>query len=143
VKRSWIKRGTKRLARRTPLPQVSAKRAKVNRERSAMIRELWPDGAICIVPWCSTVAEDPHEPWTRARGGPIDDPDNVVPTCRRHNEKLTEEPDWGYELDLLIASTDKRTLAQQAADRRRKIAAAELELIEQRGLESEWAREAS
>lgn len=104
------------------LPAQSKKRRKANRERSAMVKELWPDGAPCVVPFCGRWAQDPHEPLTRARRGSITDPDNVVPTCRTHNSELTNEPAWGYALDLLIHSWDQRTYAQQAADRAEKLA---------------------
>lgn len=89
-----------------------------------MADQLWPDGRpACVVPWCRQLADDLHEPYTRARGGPITDPDNAEPVCRGHNQELTEEPAWGYELDLLIHSWDSRSLRQQAADRRFLLAA--------------------
>lgn len=110
--------------RRARLRSVSAKRAAENERRRQMARDLWPDGIrpACVVPRCSRRADDIHEPLTRARGGPIDDPDNVVPVCRPHHRELTREAAWGYELDLLIHSWDQRSLWQQAADRRVKLA---------------------
>jgi hypothetical protein len=89
-----------------------------------MADERFPDGRpMCIVPRCGKPADDLHEPLTRARGGSITDPDASEPTCRDHNDELTKEPAWGYELDLLVHSWDRRTAAQIAADRRRKLAA--------------------
>ncbi|WP_214103173.1 hypothetical protein [Acrocarpospora catenulata] len=124
VRRTELKRGDCQM-KRTPLRSVSAKRAAENRRRREMKNELWPDGIRprCVVPWCAHLADDIHEPLTRARGGPIDHPDNSEPCCRDHNGELTREPEWGYRYDLLIHSYDQRPLAQQAADRRAKLAA--------------------
>lgn len=111
------------LERTGSLPKQSKKRQRENRERTAMKNAMFPDGTPpCIVPWCRRWADELHEPLTRARGGDITEPDNAVPTCRRHNQKLTEEPNWGYELVLLVHSWDKRTYAQLAEDRREALA---------------------
>jgi hypothetical protein len=119
LERSVLLQGGVPLARRTRLAPVSAKRRQENRERRAMAEQRWPDGRpMCVVPWCGRLADDLHEPLTRARLGSITDPDNTVPTCRGHNGELTEEPDWGYSLSLLVHSWDARTPAQVAADRR-------------------------
>lgn len=110
--------------KRTRLRPVSKKRQQENRQRHAMANELFPDGQPpCIVPWCRQLADDLHEPLTRARLGSITDPDNAVPTCREHNGELTKEPVWGYRLSLLVHSWDARTPAQVAADRRAALAA--------------------
>ena len=90
------------LQRRTPLRQVSRKRAAQNRERRAMLRAKYPDITWCEVPWCPRLAADAHEPLTRARGGSITDPGNVVALCRPHHNEITdEEPAWAYEYGLL------------------------------------------
>lgn len=103
---------------RKPLRATSRKRDRENRERRAMKNAMFPDGTPpCIVPWCGQWADDLHEPLTRARGGSIIEPDNAVPTCRAHNDELTEEPAWGYELNLLVHEWDKRSYAEVAADR--------------------------
>jgi hypothetical protein len=113
----------KGLDRSAPIRQQSAKRKQANRERRAMANAMFPDGAPpCIVPWCGQWADDLHEPLTRARGGSIVEPDNAVPTCRRHNSELTGEPPWGYELHLLVHEWDRRTYAEVAADRREALA---------------------
>lgn len=112
------------LVRHTRIRQVSAKRQRENRERRAMANEMFPDGRpLCVVPWCGDLADDLHEPLTRARLGSITDPYNAVPTCRDHNDELTKEPAWGYELSLLVHSWDTRTPARVAADRRAALAA--------------------
>ena len=122
--RSTPLEGGKPLARTTRLRAQSKKRAKENRERSAMADQRFPGrDAWCVVPWCGRRADDLHEPLTRARGGSITDPDASEPVCRDHNHELTLEPAWGYRLSLLVHSWDKRTPAEVAADRREAIAA--------------------
>ena len=60
---------------------------------------------MCEVPWCTSVATDPHEPLTRARGGSITDPDNVRKVCGFHNWMFgNDEQPWMYELGFLIHS---------------------------------------
>jgi hypothetical protein len=103
------------LERRSGLRPVSARRARENRQRRKMIRALYPERPLCVVPWCFQWADDGHEPLTRARGGSITDPGNVVPVCRRHNEELTLEPSWGYELGLLVHSWDAPARGSEAA----------------------------
>lgn len=111
------------LARSAPLPKQSKKRQQENRERRAMKNAMFPDGQPrCIVPWCERLAEDLHEPLTRARQGSITDPDNAVPTCRGHNGELTEEPAWAYELELLVHSWDGRSSTEIAEARRKALA---------------------
>lgn len=117
-------RSSSNLERHAPLAKQSKKRQAENRQRRAMKNAMFPDGRpACVVPWCDQWADDLHEPLTRARVGSIVEPDNAVPTCRGHNQELTEEPAWGYKLHLLVHSWDKRTYAQIAEDRRNAIAA--------------------
>lgn len=88
------------------LPKVSSKRARENRQRTEMLRPGRLDPQICAVPWCAQVGDSPHEPLTRARGGSITDPDNLIWVCWPHNQELTLEPPWGYQLGLLKHSWD-------------------------------------
>jgi hypothetical protein len=95
------------LLRRTPLRQVSAKRAKENAERRAMLAAKYPGKPLCEVPFCIRWADDAHEPLTRARGGSITDPQNVRAVCRPHHNEITfEEPEWAYEIGFLVHSWD-------------------------------------
>lgn len=88
------------------LNPVSAKRQRQNRQRTELLREprIYPQ--VCAVPWCTNVGDSPHEPLTRARGGSITDPANIVMVCWPHNQELTLEPPWAYELGLLVHSWD-------------------------------------
>jgi len=92
---------------RSALPRVmhlqgrSAKSAAEDRERGRVLRSLFPEPVVCAVPECMQVATDPHEPLTRARGGSITDPDNILGICRHHHSEIHAEPAWAYELGLL------------------------------------------
>lgn len=46
-----------------------------------------------------------HEPWTRGRGGPIDDVRNMASACDRHNTDVSQDEDaaaFGYAHNLLV-----------------------------------------
>jgi hypothetical protein len=95
------------LKRGKPLPRVSKKRAAQIRQRRAMLQAKYPGITLCEVPYCNRVADDPHEPLTRARGGPITDPANVKAVCRPHHDEITSgEPQWAYDLGFLAHSWD-------------------------------------
>lgn len=87
------------------LPAQSPKRAKEQQARAKMLRETFGTQPTCVVPGCLQYADDAHEPLTRARGGSITDPNNVVPVCRTHHDLLTFAPEsqlgWAYEAGLL------------------------------------------
>ncbi len=96
------------LRRRVPLRQVSASRARENRERRAMIAGLYPERPRCARPGCGRMADDIHEPLTRARGGSVTDPGNQVPLCRPCHDEVTFRPEgelgWAYDAGLLAHS---------------------------------------
>jgi len=57
-----------------------------------------------IIPPCSD-GPTVHEPWTRGRGGPKDDPANMVPMCAFHNTWVSQDAEgqrWAEANDLLI-----------------------------------------
>jgi hypothetical protein len=93
---------------RAQISPVSKRRARENRQRTAMADERWPDRregtVMCTVPGCGP-ADDLHEVLTRARGGSITDPENTVPLCRQHNHDLAQKPEselgWAYDCGLL------------------------------------------
>ena len=87
--------------RRTRLRPVSRKRARVQRQRMGLIRGMFAEPAPCVVPGCGQVATDPHEPLTRARGGPITDESNIVGLCRAHHKWTHENPEAAHKAGLL------------------------------------------
>jgi len=109
LKRSGpLGRGEAGLGRRVPLKQVSARRAAENRRRRTVVDQLFPERPGCRRPGCARWADDIHEPLTRARGGSIVDPENMVPLCREHHDEVTFRPEselqWAYDLGLLVHS---------------------------------------
>ena len=93
------------LSRSKPLPQVSRKRARENRQRAAVIDRLWPGRiAQCWRDGCPRLADDIHEIQTRARGGSITDPANLAPLCRPCHDEATNDAPWAYEQGLLAHS---------------------------------------
>jgi hypothetical protein len=97
--------GTTNRKRPAPLRPVSPKRAKENRERSRLIRELYGDHRPrCARPGCPRVADDVHEILPRARGGPIADPSIWAPLCRPDHDEATREAGWAYQAGLLFHS---------------------------------------
>ena len=105
--------GARTVVRREPLKRqgrvnpVSDKRRVENRQRAAMLREMFPEpeNVMCVVPGCCRRADDAHEPLSRGRGGSITDKTNVVPICRPHHDEITFRPTselgWAYDLGLL------------------------------------------
>ena len=93
------------LLRRTPLRAVSAARAAENRLRRVIVGQLFPERPVCERPGCGHWADDVHEPLTRARGGSIVDPDNMIALCRACHDEVTFRPEseleWAYEAGLL------------------------------------------
>lgn len=110
-RRTPLDRGTP-LERRSGLRPVSRKRAAENRVRRAVVDALWPERPVCARPGCGRLADDVHEPLTRARGGSITDAENMAPLCRDCHEQVTFAPEselgWAYELGLLRHSWDGR-----------------------------------
>lgn len=107
LERTTQLRSSTGLARVTPLRPVSKKRQAENRERRAVVHATFGDAPTCVVPGCGRLADDVHEPLTRARGGSITDPSNMAPLCRPHHDEITfTEPAWAYELRLLVHSWD-------------------------------------
>ena len=103
--------------KRTPLKpgkpprKVSVKRAKQNRERTKVIKEILRYRSHCeagpkIVAadrrhFCRVTPDDVHEPLTRARGGSITDPDNMVLVCRPCHDWIHNNPALAKEVGLL------------------------------------------
>lgn len=79
---------------------VSPKRAKQNRLRRKNIEAAYGTNPQCFYPDCNRPADDAHELLSRARGGSITDPANVVPLCREHHDLITTEPLLAESLGL-------------------------------------------
>lgn len=60
-------------------------------ERRPLVAALLAEPTVCPVVGCTSVADSPHEPATRARGGSITDPGNVVALCWEHNQNPPAE----------------------------------------------------
>lgn len=109
LRRTVLHRVTPMPPRTAALPRESPKRRRANRVRAAVIADLGLErGPGCEVPWCAEPWQDGHEPLTRARGGSITDRANTKLVCRTHNEELTREPQWGYDLGFLIHSWEEK-----------------------------------
>jgi len=55
----------------------------------------------CYGPWSC------HEPWTRARGGPTNDPRNMVVCCSEGNRLVSQDPDamkWAKANGWLVSA---------------------------------------
>ena len=82
--------------------RVSKKRAAENRKRRGTILAHYGQHPRCfgcqplaelgIVTGCNGWADDAHEILSRARGGSITDPDNVIPLGRRCHDYVTTHP---------------------------------------------------
>lgn len=76
--------------KRTPIRQVSRKRALEQRERRKVLTETFGRTPSCVR--CGRPADDAHEVLSRAQGGSITDPENIVPLCRSDHDWVTEHP---------------------------------------------------
>lgn len=107
-RRTGLPRPVAPMRRTGRLAPVSDNRRSENRERRAMVAQLYPERPPCGRPGCLRMADDLHEPLTRARGGSITDPGNQVPLCRPCHDEVTFRPEselgWAYEIGLLVHS---------------------------------------
>ena len=100
------------------LRPVSAKRAKVNRERRKALHDRYGPNPPCfacpifraagIATGCNGQADDGHEVMSRERAGRRDenltDPDGVLPVGRRCHDRITTEPGEAATLGLALHS---------------------------------------
>lgn len=93
--------------RRTRINQTSKKRAQQNKERDFVRKVILKErGALCeamIPATCTYVGTDLHEILTRARGGSITDPENILLLCRGCHDFITREPAWAKEHGFVIS----------------------------------------
>lgn len=112
MKRTALKRGG-------PLRKVSDKRAAENRARVTTMKfvakrsggkcEACPSIALvdpAAASNCQGKAVDGHEILTRARGGSITDPRNILHVCRRGHEWITAHPVEAEGVGLVRNSWD-------------------------------------
>jgi hypothetical protein len=110
-----LNRGDSQL-KRTPLKQVSKKRAKLNRERASFVKSYLSRQSTCEAGRvieiddkrhrCSITAVDVHEMLTRARGGSIVDESNVLALCRSCHDWIHANPKRATELSFLRSQYD-------------------------------------
>lgn len=79
---------------------VSKKRARVLRERRKLTDAMKANGRPSCVN-CGRPADDAHELLSRARGGSLTDPANVVAICRQCHIFATEHPLEAGEMGLV------------------------------------------
>jgi hypothetical protein len=109
----------KPIARNTPLKRgepprkVSKKRAKENRVRTKVVKEVMSSRFRCEAGVliasvdsehrCSGEVHDVHEPLTRARGGSITDANNMVVVCRWCHNWIHARPSLASSVGLLLS----------------------------------------
>jgi 5-methylcytosine-specific restriction endonuclease McrA len=76
--------------KRVPVKAQSVKRQREQRQRAKMLRDTFGPNPSCAR--CGGPADDAHELLSRARGGSIVDPRNIVPVCRACHSWITTHP---------------------------------------------------
>lgn len=114
LKRRTPLKQTSSLNRDTPLKPVSKKRAAENRRRRNVIAQVLQTRTVCEAGHaietidrdhrCRRTPDDVHEPLTRARGGSITDPDNMVVICRACHDWVHTHPEAATSVGLLVHS---------------------------------------
>jgi hypothetical protein len=89
------------LIRATEIGPMSSRRKAENKVRRAVALATFGRNPRCARPGCTSMARDVHEPLTRARGGSITDPANMVPLCGPCHSEIQQGPDWAYDLGLM------------------------------------------
>jgi len=98
----------------TPISKVSKKRQRLNNERRKVVKQLFGTRKTCEagprirnvdqVHRCQVVPSDVHEPLTRARGGSIVDPNNMLVVCRACHDWIHHHPKDASSVGLLVSS---------------------------------------
>ena len=109
MKRSPIKRTPMRRGRvkawNSTLGNVSPKQRVKNRKR-APVRDAYIKAYPMCETGCGERADDVHEPWTRARGGPIDDPRNMMSVSRQCHDWIHAHNDESEFRCWLVSAVD-------------------------------------
>lgn len=105
------------LRRLTPLRRgkrlnpMSAKRLAIADERRSLVERVLRERPVCEVNdgyRCLRASVHLHERLTRARGGSILDPTNVIAVCWNHHGQIHDNPDWATSRGLLTHSWEAR-----------------------------------
>ena len=91
--------------KRGRLNRQSKKRAAIAPQRREFVAEYLASHPVCeayLPDVCRFEACDVHEIKTRARGGSILDPDNVVALCRACHTQITGDPKWAEENGYMV-----------------------------------------
>jgi len=90
--------------KRTRINPVSKKRQELNGLRRAFVKRILSErmACECRIQGCTWIPTDVHEIKTRARGGSIVDPENVLALCRRCHVWITEHPAWALENGFVV-----------------------------------------
>lgn len=105
MKRSELKRRSY-LQHGKPLRQTSNHRQRENRERAPILKALREGSCQARLDGCTGRATDGHEIVTRARGGSITDPRNILGVCRNCHDWITTHPREATEFGLSRHSWD-------------------------------------
>lgn len=92
--------------KRSRINPVSSKRMALNRERKKFREDILRIRIMCEarIAGCTMTPTDVHEIKTRARGGSIIDPENVLALCRHCHHFITVEPAWSQEMGFTVHS---------------------------------------
>ena len=99
-RRTPIKPGKARSWNST-LRSVGKKQARKNRRRTPLRQAYLAAYPRCET-GCGRRSVDVHEPWTRARGGPIDDPRNFMAVARECHDWIHQHNDEAEERGWLV-----------------------------------------
>jgi len=114
MKRSGPIKRTTGLKRTSKLAPVSKKRRKENATRRKVIEQVLETRKACEAGLlirrvdghhkCAGQPSDIHEPLTRARGGSIVDPSNMVVVCRPCHDWIHVNPAAATSVGLLVSA---------------------------------------
>lgn len=113
MKRSGPLKRTSTMKRSTALSPMSKKRRKENAARRKVIAQVLETRKACEAGFvvrrvdarhrCAGHPSDIHEPLTRARGGSITDPANMVVVCRPCHDWIHAHPSLATSVGLLVS----------------------------------------
>lgn len=111
-------RSTTTLKSTKPINPVSKKRAAENRQRAKVKKQIMDTVTACQAGpliaqadrrhRCWREPHDIHEPLTRARGGSITDPENMIVVCRSCHDWIHNNPSAAQTIGLLVSGYGRR-----------------------------------